>query len=216
MHRRRIYSYVKPIGIFDSGIGGLSVYLSCKKLMPNENFIYFDDGHYAPYGCRSAEYVTARALENTRLLLECGAKAVVIACNTATTVAIAEVRRVFGGIIVGTEPAVAPALKATTGRLLVLATPLTCETLRARYDSPRLDFSPQPTLASEIEQAGGPEDLRKIAQRVTPPGYEGVILGCTHYSYLAPYINIKVFDGADGVARRLHNLLFQQSLLSSI
>lgn len=202
---------MRPIGIFDSGIGGLSVYLNCKRLLPRENFIYLDDGAFAPYGDKSPGYVTARAVENTRRLLDCGAKAVVIACNTATTVAIAEVRRLFTGHIIGTEPAVVPALKATTGKLLVLATPLTCATLKARHLSDRLVFSPQNSLAAEIENAAA-NDLPVIAQRVTQGDYEGVVLGCTHYSFLAPYIKDKtVFDGAEGVARRLKALLDQQS-----
>ena len=197
---------MKPIGIFDSGIGGLSVYLNCKKLLPKENFIYLDDGRHAPYGDRTEEYVTARTVENTRFLLSCGAKAVVIACNTATTVAVSAVRQMFGGIIVGTEPAIAPALAATSGRVLVLATPLTCSVLQKRFGSDRLTFSPQPSLAAEIETAGEWQ-LAGIAERTTAGDYEAVVLGCTHYSFLAPHIKIKVFDGAEGVARRLKSLL---------
>lgn len=197
-----------PIGIFDSGIGGLSIYLQCKKLLPGESFIYVDDGAHAPYGDKTEEFVRLRAETITRGLVRAGVRAVVVACNTATTVAIAHIRRLFDIPIIGTEPAVFPALKDTKGKVLVLATPLTCRVLGNRYaDEKRLVFSPQSGLADEIERAKTATELLSVAKRVTYGDYEGVVLGCTHYSYLAPFIEKKVYDGAEGVARRLADVL---------
>lgn len=201
---------MQHIGIFDSGMGGLSVYTKCKAVMPNSSFLYLDDGSNFPYGDKGEDFVIERALHNVRLLNDSGASAVVVACNTATAVAIEVLRREFSGIIVGIEPAIMPAIRNTTGKVLVLATPLTCKALKGRYDIDRIDYRPQPKLAQLIESNFyNVEKLKQIALEVTDGDYESVVLGCTHYSFLTPHIQKKVFDGVDGVANRLKSLLVQ-------
>src|SRR5687767_5757029 len=113
----------RPIGVFDSGVGGISVLRAVRQELPAESLIYVGDSEYAPYGDRSAEFVSQRATALTQFLVERGAKAVVVACNTATAIAVGELRKRFAVPVVAIEPAVKPAASRTrSGVVGVLAT----------------------------------------------------------------------------------------------
>lgn len=177
---------------------------ACKRLLPSASFLYIDDAPHAPYGEKSDDDIIAAADECVTLLLGAGCDAVVIACNTATAVAAPAVRAAHpGAVILGLEPAVAPALRRERGRVLLLATPAT-----ARHKSypPRVIVGTERTLASDVERAYGcPSALHALARRTLAKysGYSAVVTGCSHYAHLSPYMHCRVYDGAEGVARRL-------------
>ena len=115
------------IGVFDSGVGGISVLRELIKVMPNENYLYFGDSEHAPYGTKTLEEVRALTIENVQALLGKGAKSIVVACNTATSAAVAVLRKMYPDLpLVGIEPAIKPAVLACPGqRVVVMATPMT-------------------------------------------------------------------------------------------
>ena len=116
----------KAIGVFDSGLGGISVLRDLKKLMPNEDFIYFGDSAYAPYGIKTKDEITKRCVEIIDFFIEKGVKAVVIACNTATSAAIKELRETYNITIIGIEPAIKPAVESKKqGKIIIMATTMT-------------------------------------------------------------------------------------------
>lgn len=195
------------VGLFDSGVGGLTVLSACKKLVPCVEYLYLDDSANAPYGSRSDEYVYMRSVKNTEMLINAGCEIIIVACNTATAVAVNRLRRIFiNQIIIGLEPAVAPALLHTQGNILLLATNATARI--KKYPS-RVTVGVEPTLAMDIEKAYGcPELLNALARRTLEKyhDFEVIVTGCSHYAHLVPYFPFKVFDGSDGVARRLAEL----------
>ncbi len=216
------------LGVFDSGLGGLTVLAALRRRLPRARLLYAADSAYAPYGERDAAYVIERSRVLTRFLLAEGAQLLVVACNTATALAIAELRREWPGVpFVGIEPAIKPALAArgqADGPVGVLATPATLgsdrfRTLLARHgaDSPVL-LQPCPGLAEAIETRG-PQDpatldlLRDLCAPLKAAGCTRVVLGCTHYPLLAEAI-LRVFgepapqllDPADAVAAQAARL----------
>lgn len=196
------------IGLFDSGVGGLTVLSACKKVLPQARFLYLDDAAHSPYGDKSGECVTVLADECVNILLRAGCDAVIIACNTATAAAADVLRaRHSDKIILGLEPAVKPALAAVRGRVLLLATPVTAS-LKSYPD--RVTVGVEKTLARDIERAyGDPAALETLAKKTLAKygEFDGVVTGCSHYAHLIPYIDRPVFDGAEGVARRAAALL---------
>lgn len=192
------------IGLFDSGVGGLTVMAACKRLMPRASFIYMDDAPHAPYGEKSDEDIILAARGCISALTGAGCDAIVIACNTATAAAASALRAEFTRIpILGLEPAVAPALRRERGNILLLATPATA---RHKNYPPRVIVGIERTLASDVERAYGcPSALHALARRTLAKysGYSAVVTGCSHYAHLAPYMHCRVYDGADGVAHRL-------------
>lgn len=221
----------KPIGVFDSGVGGLSVLHALRRELPGEDFLYVGDSGCAPYGDRSAAFVIDRATTLTEFLLTQGAKAVVVACNTATAVAVESLRARFGVPIVAIEPAVKPAASRTRSRVVgVLATTGTLSSpnmskLLANYGSD-VEFvvQPCPGLADRVE-AGELEsdETRALVQRYVQPiidrGGDIVVLGCTHYPFLRPLIQeaagpaVEVIDPATAVARELRRRLESAGLI---
>ena len=227
----------RPIGVFDSGIGGLSVLHALRQALPGERFIYHADTAHAPYGERGDAFVEARALAVARELVgDHGAKALVVACNTATAAAIHQLRALWPGLpIVGLEPALKPAVAATrTGRVGVLATRGTLasrkfQTLRAALDG-AASFMLQPCdgLAAAIERTDMPEVLACLARytgAIGPFGAEAgqidtLVLGCTHYplartqitALVGPKVNI--LDSGAAVARQTARVLQSAGLLS--
>ena len=203
------------IGLFDSGVGGLTVLSACKKVLPDARFLYLDDTAHAPYGDKPAGRVTELADACVKTLLKAGCDAVIIACNTATAAAAAYLRAAYPGeIILGLEPAVKPALAAVGGKVLLLATPVTA-TLK-RY-SDRVIVGTERTLAADVERAyGDPAALKKLADDTLAKyaDYDAVVTGCSHYAHLIPYIDKPVFDGAEGVARRAAELLKSREILN--
>jgi glutamate racemase len=223
-----------PVGVFDSGVGGLSVLRHIRTLLPAEPLLYLADHAWCPYGPRPAAEVRARARVVTDWLLGEGAKAVVVACNTATAYAVAELREAFEPRvpIIGMEPAVKPAAAATrNGVVGVLATAGTLASTRwsallERFAAGVEVISrPSPELVALVE-AGEIDSARAratVAHCLTPlleSGADTVILGCTHFPPLRPLIEeiagprLAVIDTGPAVARQVRRRLTAQGLLS--
>lgn len=222
-----------PIGVFDSGVGGLSVLRDIRAALPHEQLIYVADSGHVPYGNKTPDYIRDRSATLTRFLLDRGAKAIVIACNTATAAAAASLRSTFAVPIVGMEPAVKPAAAATkNGVIGVLAT---VGTLRsARYaalldrfgDGIEVVTQPCPGLADQIEAGDldGPT-TRAMIERFAAPlvarRADAIVLGCTHYPFVRPLItdvvgpDVALIDTGAAVARRLTHLLAEHHLLNN-
>ncbi|MGB8517312.1 MAG: glutamate racemase [Gallionella sp.] len=209
------------IGVFDSGVGGLSVLHHIRMVLPDARLIYIADSGHVPYGDKPASYIEQRARTLTRFLIAQGAEAIVIACNTATAAAATSLRLQFSLPIVGMEPAVKPAVAATrSGVVGVLATTGTLESARfaallERYgEEVKIVTQGCPGLVEQVEHG----DLhgaktRELIARYTAPllarGADTLILGCTHYPFLAPLIrevvgdSITLIDTGEAVARQL-------------
>ena len=218
------------IGFFDSGVGGVSVLHEAVRLMPNERFLFYGDNKNAPYGKRPLEEIRALSAAGIGELLRRDVKAVVIACNTATS-AYAEIIRAQrpGLIIVGMEPALKPAQFARHGGdVLVLATDATLrlekfERLMALYGSGVIPVVGE-GLVELVEggQAGTPEaeeHLRRLLEPYMDRQIDAIVLGCTHFPFLrAPiqrlFPRAKLFDGLEGTAQRLKYLLDERGLRS--
>jgi glutamate racemase len=215
-----------PIGVFDSGVGGLSVLAELVKQMPYENYIYLGDRKNAPYGSRTAADVLRLSEENAKRLIDLGAKCLVIACNTATAAAADRLRHTYASIpIVGIEPAVKPASRSACRRVAVLATPRTVESarfaelLRANSTECELVPVPCPRLAGMIERG---EDVRDyLSELLSGVGdFDGIVLGCTHYPFVKNEIlaavgrEVEIFDGAVGTAAQAKRRLEALGLLS--
>ena len=224
------------IGIFDSGVGGLSVFREIRKLLPEESYIYYSDNAHCPYGEKSQEYITDRAREITRFLISEGADIIVVACNTATAAAIAALREEFPLKFIGMEPAVKPAVKGTqTGVVGVLAT---AGTLKAdKYLNTRERFSDEVKIVEHIGQGfvelvekgcltgGNAENtVRASLQPLLDEGADRIVLGCTHYPFLSeaiaktaaelyPERNIEIIDPAPAVARHLLETMKSNDLI---
>ena len=208
----------RPVGIFDSGVGGISVLRELRAQLPQENVIYYGDTAYAPYGTKPPEVVMARVRQVMAELLDRDVKAVVIACNTATSVAAATLRAEMTLPIIGMEPALKPAHQLRHGgRILVMATPLT------RYGEGASPL-PCPGLMELVEEGklDGPE-MEDYLHRLFAP-YRGtpvdaVVLGCTHYVFLHPILRrllpaeTAILDGNAGAIRQLRRVLEERNAL---
>lgn len=219
-----------PIAVFDSGLGGISVLRELVKCMPQERFLYFGDSANAPYGSRPTEEIRDLTLRNAEMLFNLGAKALVVACNTATSSAIHVLRVSYPDhIIIGIEPALRPAVtQFPNGKVIVMATDATLReqkfaALMAQYeDACEIFKCPCPELVAfvergELESKALYEVLRK---RLSPlPKPDAVVLGCTHYPFLRKAIanivgaNCEIFDGAVGTARETKRRLQEANLL---
>lgn len=224
------------IGIFDSGVGGLSVFREIRKVLPEESYIYFSDNAHCPYGEKTAEYIIDRARKITEFLIGKGAEIIVIACNTATAAAIATLRKEFPVRFIGMEPAVKPAVNRTkTGVVGVLAT---AGTLSAdKYRNTREKFSENIRIEEhvgrgfvELVESGtisGPAAEETVCKSVRPlinAGADTIVLGCTHYPFLmetirkvasglAPERDIEIIDPAPAVASHLLEVMKEEGLL---
>ncbi|VTU27397.1 glutamate racemase [Variovorax sp. PBL-E5] len=219
-----------PIGVFDSGVGGLSVLNALRSELPREHFVYFADTDHAPYGERSDAYVTQRSLEVTRYLLEAHRiKALVVACNTATAAAIHRLRADHPSLpLIGVEPALKPAVAISrTGRIAVIATRVTLESrkfeaLHASLAS-QAHFSIVPCdgLAGAIERSDAAQ-IAALCERYlgaagrfgTEPGQiDTLVLGCTHYPFIADALRrctgdtVRFIDTGAPVAQQTRRLL---------
>jgi glutamate racemase len=221
----------KPIGVFDSGVGGISVLRELIRVMPNEDYIYLGDSKNAPYGTKSLEEVRRLSFQNAELLLEQGAKGLVVACNTATSAAVRLMRNAYPRLpIVGIEPALKPAaLQKEHPKVLVMATPMTVEQekfgqLMARFcDTADIYPLACPGLMEFIEAGDLESDaLRQFLQELLAPyldmGLDSVVLGCTHYPFVAGLIReivgeqVSIFDGGAGTAREMRRRLEEADL----
>ena len=215
-----------PVGVFDSGVGGLSVLGAVRARLPFESLLYVADSGHVPYGEKSPEYIRERCRCIADFLLAQGAKALVVACNTATVAAVAELRERHPGLpIVGMEPAVKPAAAATRGGTVgVLATTGTLKSARfaALLDRFAHDVTvvtqPCPGLVECVEQGAlaAPATRALLASYVQPlldAGCDTLILGCTHYPFLRPLLrelvpeSVSLVDTGAAVARQLQRLL---------
>jgi glutamate racemase len=215
-----------PLGVFDSGVGGISVLRAIREQMPEESVIYFADQGHVPYGSRSMEQIQDFSEAITRFLLEQNAKIIVVACNTASAAALKDLREKFADVqFVGMEPAVKPAAEYTrTGKVGVLATPATFQ--GALYASVVERFAngvelfPNtcPGLVQQIEQGNlnGRETRRILEDALLPmlgKNIDTVVLGCTHYPFVIPLIqqivgtSVRVIDPAPAVAKQTGRLL---------
>lgn len=223
----------RPIGFFDSGVGGISVLREALKIMPNENYIYFGDSKNAPYGIRDFNEVKELTYSAVEFLLGKGAKAIVIACNTATSAAVASLRVTYPKLpIVGIEPAVKPAVKLNSkGKIIIMATPVTLKLskfhkLIDRYkDNADIVSMPCAGLVEFIESGNTDgEDLKKyLAQKFSDYSNNdvaAVVLGCTHYPFIRRTLSniigsdVPIIDGGMGTCREIKRRLEIADLLS--
>lgn len=222
-----------PIGVFDSGVGGVSVLREMVKLLPHEDFLFFGDSANAPYGTKTADEVRKLTMQHAASLYSKGIKALVVACNTATSAAIRPLREKYTDIpVIGIEPAVKPAALLCPGPVvLILATPMTVagEKLHHLTDqfSDQASFLPVacPGMMEFVEEgkADSPEVLDYLRTLLTPyleKHVDAIVLGCTHYPFLREQIrqvagdDIPILDGSEGTARQLRRKLEEAGLLS--
>ncbi|TSA38664.1 MAG: glutamate racemase [Porphyromonadaceae bacterium] len=222
-----------PIGVYDSGIGGLSVWNELRKELSAESMIYVADSANAPYGTKSRSFITGRSREITRFLIDQGCKLIVVACNTATGAAITTLRREFNLPFVGVEPAVKPAaMKSKTGHVGVLAT---AQTFKGEHfkrsiglfaHSVELHERAGTGLVELIENGmiDSPETKELLIKYLIPmveQGIDQLVLGCTHYPFLIPIIQgilpagIRIIDPAPAVARQTRKVLEEHKGLNS-
>ena len=223
------------IGIFDSGVGGLSVFREIRKVLPEQSYIYYSDNAHCPYGEKSREYIIDRAREITRFMLEKGCEIIVVACNTATAAAISTLRAEFPVKFIGMEPAIKPAAQSTgTGVVGVLAT---AGTLKAsKYLDTREKWAQNVKIAEHIGQGfvelvetgniSGPSAEETVRTSLLPlleAGADTIVLGCTHYPFLIgtiekvaldafPQRSINVIDPAPAVARHLLEVMAEEGI----
>lgn len=223
----------QPIGIFDSGVGGLSIWHEIVGLLPNENTIYFADSKNAPYGQKTKEKIIEFSIKNTELLLERGCKLIVVACNTATTNAIKYLRTNYDVPFIGIEPAIKPAALQTKNNIVgVLATQGTLSSELFNNTSQKISDG-----ITIIEQIGeglvplieeGKKDsleMENLLQLYLKPMIEKnidyLVLGCSHYPFLIPQIrnivgkNVTIIDSGEAVARQTKAVLKKNDLLNN-
>ena len=216
----------EPIGVFDSGVGGLTVLREIMRELPQWDTLYLADGAHCPYGARPAAEVRALSQEIARFLLARGAACVVVACNTASAAALWHLRASFPGVpFVGMVPAVKPAVAQTqTGTVGVLATPGTLEgellsdVVERFAGGARVLAQPCPGLverieAGELEGAATEALLRQYLEPLLEEGADVIVLGCTHYPFVAPLIQrlagprVQVVDPSAAIARQVRRVL---------
>lgn len=220
-----------PIGIFDSGVGGSSIWKEIHKLLPLEHTIYLADSKNAPYGNKTAEEITNLSIKNTEKLLALGAKIIVVACNTATTNAIATLRKNYDIPIIGIEPAIKPAALQTTAKSIgILATKGTLSS--ALFSKTTREFTKDINVVEIIGEglvplieAGnldGPEMVSLLKKHTKPmiaANVDYVVLGCSHYPYIIPQLkailpdNVTIIDSGEAVARQTKTVLQSMDML---
>lgn len=231
----------RPIGVFDSGVGGISVLGELTGLMPNENFIYFGDSRNAPYGTKPHEQVRELTFATAAHLIEMHCKCLVIACNTATAAAVRPLRELYKGVpVIGIEPAIKPAVLGNpNGHILVMATAVTLgedkfHRLMAQYENmANISTLACPGIVEFVEK--GIVDGEELNAYLTelladyldnPP--DAAVLGCTHYPFVRQAISealhnrTQIYDGGNGTARetlhqlQLHNLCADSSTSGNV
>jgi glutamate racemase len=224
-------AYKDYIGVFVSGVGGISVLHDLKRELPQENFLYYGDSANAPYGEKPIEKIRTLTMNSVDYLVSQGVKALVIACNTATSAAIPAIREKYEAAmpVIGVEPAIKPAAEAFPhGRILVMATPATLKLDKYTKLSKELaweaEFVPVACtgLAGRIEKGNfDAPDMNALLEKLLGQ-YRGkvdaVVLGCTHYPFIRKQIqkvmgDIPLFDGGAGTARQLRRQLLNRGLL---
>ena len=222
----------KPIAVFDSGVGGISVLRELVKLMPEEKYLYFGDSANAPYGKRTTEEVRKLTMDAAQMLFARGCKALVVACNTATSAAIDLLRQTYPDkIIIGIEPALKVAAdRFPGGNIGVMATPVTLREEKfnrqlERFPGVTVQTIPVPDLVELVEEGHRDDEAVESLLRPVLAPYKdklsAVVLGCTHYPFAAKTIakllgeKTAVLDGGEGTARETCRRLAQAELLRS-
>ena len=220
-----------PIGLFDSGVGGTSIWNEIHNLLPNENTIYLADSKNAPYGQKSKEEIIDLSFKNTEFLLNQNCKIIVVACNTATTNAIKELRTKYDVPFIGIEPAIKPAaLQSKTQTIGILATK---GTLNSELFHKSVANHPDVKIIEQIghglvqliengdiDSAEMEELLKSYLNPMIEKNIDYLVLGCSHYPYLIPQIKkiippkIKIIDSGEAVAKQTQKILEQNNLLN--
>lgn len=229
-----------PIGVFDSGIGGLSVLKHIRACLPREDLLYFADSGFAPYGGRPEEEIVARSLAIAEFLMQYDVKALVVACNTATAAAIKALRARYPSLpVVGVEPGLKPAAALTkSGTVGVLATKrtLASEKFKLLHEqigtASKVRFLPQACIGladqvekGELQSAATAQLLHGYIEPLIAEGADTLVLGCTHYPFVRPLIEdivgrisptpVSIVDTGEPIARQLMRLLTERGLLRS-
>lgn len=220
-----------PIGLFDSGVGGTSIWKEVHSLLPNENTIYLADSKNAPYGLKSKEEILLLSVKNTEFLLNQNCKIIVVACNTATTNAIKELRTKYDVPFIGIEPAIKPAaLQSKTQTIGILATK---GTLNSELFHKSVSNHPDVKIIEQIGHGlvqliengdiNSPEMEELLRSYLTPmveKNIDYLVLGCSHYPYLIPQIkklipsHIQIIDSGEAVAKQTKRILESLSLIN--
>ncbi len=221
------------IGIFDSGIGGTSIWKEIRALLPNENTIYLSDSANAPYGQKSKQEIIDLSIKNTEFLLNKNCKLIVVACNTATTNAISHLRKTYDVPFIGIEPAIKPAsIQTKTNVVGVLATKGTLNS--ELFEKTSASIKDEITIIEQIGEGlvelieSGKINsqemdilLKKYLEPMIAKKMDCLVLGCTHYPYLIPNIRkivgdkIQIIDSGEAVARQTKNILSKQNILNT-
>lgn len=222
----------QPIGVFDSGVGGLSVWRQIRALLPHEHLLYAADSAHVPYGDKTPAFVRERVHRLAEVLVRQGAKALVVACNTATAAAVESLRARFALPVVGMEPGIKPAILGShSGVIGILATQgmvrsnRMAELVQRYAGDKQVLIQSCPGLVEQVERhdADSPETTRLLQQYLAPlldGGADTLVLGCTHYPFLLTTIRrlvgpkLQIIDTAPAIARRLQHLLVEQELLN--
>ena len=219
-----------PVGVVDSGVGGLSVLREIRKLLPFENIIYFADEENAPYGTKKPSEIIKITDRNVAYLEEFGCKAIVIACNTATSAAAETVRQKYRIPIIGLEPAIKPAVrKFPGGKILLLATPITLrlpkleKLINEMHGEADFTCIPAPGLVGYVESGNLCSEetvqyLKKLFSPYSSVKFDACVLGCTHFPFAVRAISRALgyspvfFDGGAGAAKRLCDILNKEKI----
>lgn len=219
------------IGFFDSGIGGLTVLSEALKRLPNHEYLYYADTQHAPYGPKPKEEVREYVFHAIDFLVDEGAEIIVIACNTATSIAVAELREKYSIPIIGMEPAVKPAIEHVANsskRVLVTATPLTCKEEKLKNLIAKLDTNHQTDLLPLADLVRFAESyefssevivpyLKQTLQNYDISQYGAVVLGCTHFPLFSHCFqevfssDVQLIDGSQGTISHLEKLMLEQN-----
>ncbi|EJF01598.1 glutamate racemase [Liquorilactobacillus mali] len=223
-----------PIGVFDSGVGGISVLRDLYRLMPQEDYHFFGDSDNAPYGIKTTDEVKELSFDIVDHFIEQNVKAIVIACNTATSAAVRDIRQAHPDLsIIGLEPAIKPAvLRKPNSQILVMATPLTLreqkfQELLAQYKNlADLVLVPAPDLVEYVEKGDldSPAVMNYLEELLSPykETADSVVLGCTHFPFVKPAIRKVmgdkqfIIDGGPGASRELQRILRDKELLQPL
>lgn len=224
----------KAIGIFDSGVGGTSIWKEIHELLPNEHTIYLADSKYAPYGPKGKERIRALSEKNTEYLLNKGCKLIVVACNTATTNAIAYLRQLYDVPFIGIEPAIKPAaLQTQTNAIGILATKGTLSSELFHKTSnlygnginiiEQVGEGIVPLIENgQLHSEKMTSLLKTYVQPMLDANIDHLVLGCTHYPYLIPNLKdllpetVKIIDSGEAVAKQTKAILEANDLLNTI
>lgn len=224
---------IGPIGIFDSGVGGTSIWKEIHTLLPFEDTLYLADSKYAPYGNRTQEEIVSLSIKNTEFLLSQGCKIIVVACNTATTNAIKVLRANYSIPIIGIEPAIKPAaLKTKTKSVGILATKGTLSS--ELFHKTSEEYTDGITVTEVIGEGLVPliekgalnslEMMALLKKHTTPmikANIDYLVLGCSHYPYIIPQLqkilpkHITIIDSGEAVARQTQAILAENNLLNT-